>query len=111
MHIIKSVGVLSCAKVFAIIHFAIGLIFVPFFLLMAMVGAFAGPKAGGAFSAAVAIVIAVFMPFFYGFLGFVLGAVGAWIYNVASSWLGGIQLEFQPPAAAIVATSTYSGMD
>ncbi|HVO61509.1 MAG TPA: hypothetical protein VMT53_11275 [Terriglobales bacterium] len=107
----KSIGVLSCAKIFAIIHFAIGLIFVPFFLLMAMVGAFAGPKAGNAFSAAVAIVMAVFMPFLYGFLGFVMGALGAWLYNLASSWLGGIELELQPPAATMVATSTYSGMD
>lgn len=110
MHIVKSIGVLSCAKIFAIIHFAIGLIFVPLFLVMAMVGAFAGAKAGNALPAAVAITMAVFMPFFYGFLGFIMGAVGAWIYNVASGWLGGIQLELQPPAAA-VATSTYSGMD
>jgi small-conductance mechanosensitive channel len=111
MHIIKSVGVLSCAKIFAIVHFAIGLIFVPFFLLMAMVGAFAGPKAGNPFPAAVAIVLAVFMPFFYGVLGFIMGAIGAWIYNLASSWLGGIELDLQPPAATVVATSTYSGMD
>ena len=110
MHVVKSVGVLSCAKVFAIIHFAIGLIFVPFFLVVAMVGAFAGAKAGNAFPAALAVVMAVFMPFFYGLVGFIMGAVGAWMYNLASGWLGGIQLELQPPAAAI-ATSTYSGTD
>lgn len=110
MHIVRSVGVLSCAKVFAVVHFAIGLIFVPFFLIMAMVGVFAGAKAGNAFSAAVAITTAVFMPFLYGFIGFIMGALGAWIYNLASGWLGGIQLELQPPAAA-VATSAYSGMD
>ena len=110
MHVLKSVGVLSCAKIFAIIHFAIGLIFVPFFMVMAMVGAFAGAKAGNAFPAALAIVMAIFMPFFYGFLGFIMGAVGAWMYNLASGWLGGIQLELQPPAAGI-ATATYSGTD
>jgi small-conductance mechanosensitive channel len=111
MHIIKSVGVLSCAKIFALIHFAIGLIFVPFFLLIAMVGAFAGPKAGNALPAAVAIVMAVFMPFLYALIGFTMGALGAWIYNLASGWLGGIEMELQPPAAAAVASSTYSGMD
>ncbi len=110
MHIIKSVGVLSCAKIFALVHFAIGLIFVPFFLIMDMVGAFAGAKAGNAFSAAVAVTMAVFMPFLYGLIGFIMGTLGAWIYNLASGWLGGIQLELQPPVAA-VATSTYSGMD
>ena len=111
MHIIKSVGVLSCAKVFAVIHASIGLMFVPFFLLMAMVGALAGPKAGNAISAVVAVVIAFFLPVFYGLLGFIMGALGSWIYNLASSWLGGIELELQPPAASVVAASTYSGMD
>ncbi len=111
MHIIKSVGILSCAKVFAVIHAAIGLLFVPFFLLMAMVGALAGPRAGNAFSAVFAIVIAFLLPVFYGILGFIMGALGSWIYNLASSWLGGIELELQPPAVNVVATSAYSGMD
>lgn len=111
MHIVRSVGVFSCAKVFAVIHAAIGLIFVPFFLLMAMIGALTGPKAGNALSAAVAIVIAFFLPIFYGVVGFIMGALGSWIYNLASGWLGGIELELQAPAANVVATSTYSGMD
>jgi hypothetical protein len=111
MHIIKSVGVLSCAKVFAVIHAAIGLILVPFFLLMAMVGALAGPKAGNALSAAVGVVIALFLPVLYGVLGFIMGALGSWIYNLASGWFGGIELELQPPTANLVANSTYSGMD
>jgi hypothetical protein len=55
--------------------------------------------------------MAVFMPFLYALIGFVMGALGAWIYNLASGWLGGIEMELQPPAAAAVASSTYSGMD
>lgn len=111
MYTIKSVGILSCAKILAAVHAALGLIVMPFFLLAAVAGAFAAPRGGSAISAAVMVVIAVFLPFFYGVIGFLMGAIGGWIYNLASNWFGGIELQLQPPATTVVATSTYSGMD
>ncbi len=111
MHMIKSVGILSCAKIAAAIQAAIGLIVMPFFLLIAAVGALAGGRAADRLSSAVMIVIAVFLPVFYGVIGFIMGAFAGWVYNLVSKWIGGIELELQPPTATAIATSTYSGMD
>ncbi len=44
MHILKSVGVMSVAKVMGILYGCMGLIFVPFFLIFAFVGTFAGAE-------------------------------------------------------------------
>ena len=110
MHIIKSVGVLSCAKIFGAIQAAIGLIVMPFFLLFAMVGMITAPKGPNGISAAVMVVFALLLPVFYGVLGFIMGALGGWVYNLVSNWTGGIELELQPPAAAAVAASTYPGI-
>lgn len=109
MHVIKSVGILSCAKIAAAIQAAMGLIIMPFFLLVAMVGAVAGTRATDRLSSAIVVVVALFLPVFYGVVGFIMGALAGWIYNLVSKWIGGIELELQPPAAIAAATSTYSG--
>jgi hypothetical protein len=95
MHIIKSVGVLSVAKVMGAIYGAMGLIFMPIFLLAGIAGSFAGGR-GAALGAAGALVLAVLFPILYGAIGFVAGAIGALLYNVFAKWLGGIELELQP---------------
>ncbi len=38
MHIVKSVGVLSIAKIMALVQACLGLIFAPFFLLIGVLG-------------------------------------------------------------------------
>ena len=45
MHTIKSVGVLSVAKIMGAIYALIGLIFLPIFLLLGFVGSIAGDTA------------------------------------------------------------------
>jgi uncharacterized membrane protein len=40
----------------------------------------------------------LFVPVMYGVLGFAFGIVGAFAYNLASSRLGGIELDLAPPA-------------
>lgn len=109
MHVIKSVGILSCAKIAAAIQAAMGLIVMPFFLLAAMIGAVAGTRATDRLSSAIIVVVALFLPVFYGVVGFIMGALAGWIYNLVSKWIGGIELELQPPAVIATATSTYSG--
>ena len=101
MHRIKSVGVLSVAKISGLCYGAMGLIFVPFFLLIGVIGSVAGKQQGApgaAFGAAFGLIFAVLMPFIYGLFGFLFGALGAWIYNLVAGWVGGIELELQPVA-------------
>lgn len=99
MHRIKSLGVLSVAKVFALCYGLLGLVFVPFFLLIGVIASVAGKQAGGpagALPAAFGFVFAIMMPFIYAAMGFVFGALGAFIYNLVAGWIGGIELELQP---------------
>ena len=35
----------------------------------------------------------IIFPIFYGVLGFLTGAVGAWVYNLLAKWIGGVELE------------------
>ncbi|HUJ93728.1 MAG TPA: hypothetical protein VLW84_00575 [Terriglobales bacterium] len=52
------------------------------------------------------LLLAVFLPFVYGGMGFLLGGLMAWLYNLVARWIGGIELEItasgvtQPPRRA-----------
>jgi hypothetical protein len=108
MQIIKSVGVLSVGKIFGLLYGCMGLIFVPIFLIVGLVGAMAGPKQFP-FSGVLGIVLAFAMPIFYGVMGFVMGAVGALLYNLIAGWVGGfeVQLELAPNPQAISTPVAY----
>ena len=41
-------------------------------------------------------------PFLYGGMGFLFGAVGAWIYNLIARRLGGIEIQLEPAPAMSV---------
>jgi hypothetical protein len=98
MHIVKSVGVLSVAKIMGMIYGCMGLIFAPFILLMGLMGSALGqhnsPLAG-----IFGVGFAVLMPVFYGGIGFIAGLIGALLYNLLARWVGGFELELEPRPA------------
>jgi hypothetical protein len=105
MHIIKSVGVLSVAKMMGLIQACLGVVLIPFFLLVGLAGTLAG-RAESPFAGMVGLVLAFCMPIFFGILGFIMGAIGAALYNLFAKWIGGIELQMQAdtpqmPAASI----------
>jgi|SRR5579863_9250470 hypothetical protein len=102
MHIVKSVGVLSVAKIMGLIYACMGLIFAPIFLLIGMIGSFAG-QTNSPFAGLFGVVGAIFMPLFYGVLGFIVGAIGALLYNLFAKLVGGFELELQVTAAGLTA--------
>lgn len=94
MHIVKSVGVMSVAKMMGLIYGCLGLIFVPFFLLAGLGGMFAlNSKDAFPFAGAVGIAFTVAAPLLYGVMGFVSGVIGALIYNLVAKWVGGFEVE------------------
>lgn len=99
MRVIRSVGLLSVAKIMALIYAALGLIFVPFFILMFAIGAAAGGK-NAPFGGVVAIVLAVLMPVLYGAMGFIMGAISGALYNLFAKWVGGIEVNVAPASPA-----------
>ena len=96
---LKRITPLQAGKVVGLLYACLGLIIVPFFLLMALVGAFAQPNesgaAGGAIAAGVMIVMALLAPVMYGAMGFVIGILSAALYNLIARWVGGIEFEVE----------------
>ena len=102
MHVVKSVGVLSVAKIMALMYACMGLLVAPFFLLFGLIGSMAGQD-GNPFAGIVGVVLAVLMPIVYGVLGFIAGAIGALLYNLFAKLVGGFELELEVQPAAPVA--------
>jgi hypothetical protein len=82
---IKRFSVGQSAKVLGVLYLLIGLLFVPFFLLM---GAMAPDGAMG-----FGTMFALAMPILYAVFGVVGGAIGAVVYNLVAGWVGGIEIE------------------
>ena len=79
---IINIAPFQTAKVFALLYFIlsiplVGLMSVGFLLMPAP----ARPPMGILFA----------MPFFYLIFVFIFTALGAWVYNLAASWVGGIE--------------------
>ena len=97
---LKSVGVLSVAKLAALMYGGIALLFVPVLVIIAAVMS-AMPHQQGQPPAIMFAVFAVLAPFFYAAMGFIIGALGAFIYNLAAGWLGGVEMQFESMAAVV----------
>jgi hypothetical protein len=102
MHIVKSVGVLSVAKIMGLIYACMGLIFAPVFLVVGMMGSLVGQDKNP-FAGMAGVVLAVLIPFIYGAMGFIIGAIGALLYNLLAKLVGGFELELEARPQGVVA--------
>ena len=96
--VLKSIGVLSAAKIVGVMYAVLGLIaglfFAAFFAMIPM--ADAGNSEMPAWLAPMFGTGAlVLMPVFYGCMGFVGGAIAAVIYNALSGVMGGLELRLE----------------
>ena len=108
---IRRFGVLSVAKMYGLLMFIFGLIFgvlygLFFIIFGAAMSAMAGREgaAGGVSSVVVGILMMIGIPLMYGVIGFIMGAIGALIYNTMAGIIGGVkfdlegvQQEYAPP--------------
>ena len=86
---IKRFGVHSTALTVAILYFLLALVFMPI-LWLASRGA-AGTSLPG--------LVILFVPLMYAVVGYVFTAIGCWLYNIVSGWVGGIALTLEPDEA------------
>ncbi len=98
---LRSMDVLSVAKLSACLYGTMALIFIPFVLIIGVAGALSGQKGAG-IGAIAMIPLAVLVPIVYAVLGFLFGALFAWLYNVFAGKLGGIELRLDVVASAPV---------
>ncbi len=93
MQKLKKLGVLSVAKLQAVIMAVFGLVIGIFYATLGpLMRAVTGSPAMSSQLGVLAIII---LPIFYGILGFVFGAIGALLYNLFAKWLGGIEVELE----------------
>lgn len=94
--IIKRIGPLSFAKLAAVLHAVMGLVVGGVFSLVGLAGGFASETAGAAGVGAILGVAAIVVfPIFYGLMGFVFTLFGAWLYNFAADFVGGVEVGIQ----------------
>jgi hypothetical protein len=99
---IRRFGVLSVAKMYGLIMFIfgvlIGVLYGLFFIIFgAAMSAAGGNQAamGGVSTAIVGIGMMIGIPLMYGVLGFIMGAIGALVYNGLSGMIGGIKFDLE----------------
>jgi hypothetical protein len=100
--VIKRFGVFSAAKIYAVVMAGLGLIlgilYGLFFIIFGaamMAGSGRNSGAAGASTLVIGLVMMVAIPIFYGIIGFIFGAIGALIYNIAAGIIGGLELELE----------------
>jgi hypothetical protein len=94
MYLLRSVEVWSCAKVTGVLYGCMGLLVIPM-VLISITASTASPQGYSALGATALVLFSIFAPVIYGLLGFVFGALSAWLYNVTAKYVGGIRLELQ----------------
>ena len=91
---IKRFAPLQLGKMLAVLYGIMGLLFVPFFLIMSAVATQMPPEQRVGMMA-FGVGFALLMPVMYAAMGFVFGALGALIYNLVAKWIGGIEVEVE----------------
>ena len=88
MVVLKHIGVLSAAKIMALLGLVMGLVYGAFF--SALLPAMPGVSTFAAMGAAALIIGGIIMG---AIGGFIYGAVVAFLYNVFAGWVGGVEIE------------------
>lgn len=94
--IINRVGPLSCARLTGLLYAVIGLLIGGVFSLVAMAGGLASdsPELAG-LGPVIGVAAVIVFPILYGGLGFLATLVAVWLYNLAASIVGGVELDVQ----------------
>lgn len=101
--VLKSIGVLSAAKIVGFMYAVLGLIMgLIFAAVFSMVPAAAGGSSElpGWLAPMFGVGAIVIMPIFYGCMGFIGGALAAVIYNTLAGAMGGLELRLEATTRA-----------
>jgi hypothetical protein len=91
---IKRISSLQLGKMLALLYGIIGLLAIPFFLFIASMSSQLPSDQRGPLMA-MGTGAAFFAPILYGVIGFIIGVIGAFIYNLVARWAGGIEIELE----------------
>jgi hypothetical protein len=106
---IRRFNVFSVAKIQGFLAFVIGLLIgviygLAFMIFGAAISSLApqgdSQAMGGVGAIVIGLVIMIAVPIFYGIIGFIGGAIGALVYNLAAGVVGGVKFELEGVAPA-----------
>lgn len=103
---IKKLGVLSVGKMYAVMALIISLLIaIPYGLFIIIFSVIGGVGAGsrdgsaglmlGGGGIVFGIIVMIGIPIMYSIIGFISGIIGALIYNILASFVGGIEIEVE----------------
>lgn len=100
---IRKFGVLSSAKIYAVMMLVISLLISIPYGLVVIVFSLAGAGMGGGRESALVggtgvvagLGIMIGLPIFYAIFGFIFGAIGAFVYNILAGIIGGVEIEVE----------------
>jgi hypothetical protein len=92
---LKNINPVQCGIVVAVMEGLISLVFVIFAIPISMMAQSALHPS--TFSP----ILLIFFPVIYAVLGFLIGVITAWIYNVVAGFTGGIELRFESTQAGV----------
>lgn len=91
---IKRFAPLQLGMMLGVVYGLLGLLIIPVFLVMsAMAAHFPAQQRVGIF--ALGAGFAIFVPIIYAAMGFIVGVIGALVYNLVAMWIGGIEVEVE----------------
>ena len=93
---LRKIGVLSFAKMNALLSAFMGLIIGIFYAILGTFAQASGTQIiSGIPTFLLGFVLVLVVPIFYGIVGFIAGAIMAALYNLFASWFGGIEMKFR----------------
>ena len=91
---IKRIAPFQLGKMLALVYGVMGLLFVPIFIIGSLFAAHL-PAQQRVGIMALGTGFALCISLLYGLMGFILGSLGAVIYNLVARWVGGIEVEVE----------------
>jgi hypothetical protein len=93
MAVVKRIGPASAFKVGLVVYALLGLIAGVFCSAIALAGVSFAPHAHLPFAGAIGLFAVILCPIVYGIIGSIATVISALIYNLASGWVGGLEVE------------------
>ena len=91
---IKRIGALSLGKILGVMYTLMGLAIGGLMAIFMVLGAVLFSSESGNWGILFGVAAIVVIPAFYGALGFLFGAFFAWLFNVCTNIVGGLEIEF-----------------
>ena len=92
---LKSIGIISLAKIQALTLALVGFLMGVIYFLLGIIYKILGLSNLGVSGILFGPLAIIIYPIFYGIIGFIGGAITAFLYNLIANWIGGVEIELE----------------